>query len=225
MKRGTVIVAAVLAGIGLPASFLLAFYKASLLDILYFNQKIFYFHVPSAFMLFVAVFVCGIWSMRFLRSRKPEHDDVAAAAAELAVVFGAVMLVTGSIWGKAAWNTWWQWEVRLTAALMLWMLMLAYVLVRKYAGPGSERLCAGLGVFAMLDVPLIYISVHFWSGLHPNTKVVPGLEGMQRATFWISTLVFVAFFVLLMKVRIAVGRGERQLHEVREQAFDAGVLE
>lgn len=225
MNKTGVLIAAALAAIGLPAALWLAFYRAPLLDQLYFNQKIFYFHVPSAFMLFVAVFVCGIYSLRYLRKRNPDHDEVASAAAELAVVFGAIVLITGSIWGKAAWNMWWDWEARLTTALLLWMIMVAYVLVRKYGGPGSERLGAGLGVFAMLDVPLIYLSVHIWRTVHPKTSVVPGLQGTMRIAFWVAVAAFVALFVLLMKVRLAIGRGRRQLDDVREAALDAGLFE
>jgi heme exporter protein C len=225
MKLGTVLVAAVLCAVGFPLALWMIFYKTPLIDQMYLHQKIFYFHVPCAFMLFVAVFVCGIWSIRYLRHRKPEHDEVAQAAAELGVAFGLIMLVTGSIWGKAAWNTWWDWEARLTTALLLWMIMLAYVLVRKYGGPGAERLGAGLGVFAMLDVPLIYLSVHIWRTVHPKTSVVPGLDGTMRTAFWLSVLVFTGFFVLLLKVRIALGRGQRQLNEVREHALDSGLLD
>jgi heme exporter protein C len=227
MKSRSVPIAAALAALGLPATLWYAFYRAQLADhpALYFNQKIFYFHVPSAFMMFAAVFVCGIYSILYLRRRKPEHDEIANAAAGLGVLFGAIVLVTGSIWGKASWNTWWEWEARLTTALLLWMIMVAYVLVRKYGGPGSERLGAGLGVFAMLDVPLIYLSVHIWRTVHPKTSVVPGLEGDMRIAFWLGVASFIALFVLLMKVSVGVARARRRLEEVREHAFDAGVLE
>jgi heme exporter protein C len=105
------------------------------------------------------------------------------------------------------------------------MIMVAYVLVRKYGGPGSERLGAGLGVFAMLDVPLIYLSVHIWRTVHPKTSVVPGLQGNMRIAFWLGVASFIALFVLLMNVSIAVARARRQLEDVRERAFDAGLLE
>ena len=225
MKKGLFLATAALCVAGFPLALWLVFYQAPLQDQLYFSQKIFYFHVPSATMNFIAVFVCGIYSILYLRQRNPRHDDVAAAAAELSVMFGAIVLVTGSIWGKAAWNVWWQWDARLTSALLLWMLMVAYVLVRRYGGPGSERLAAGLAVFAMVDVPLIYMSVNIWRTIHPETSVVPGLRGMMRVTFWSSMLLFLVFFILLMRARLAVGRARRALDEVREQAVDGGVLD
>ena len=135
------------------------------------------------------------------------------------------MIVTGSIWAKAAWGKWWVWEARLMTALLLWMIMLAYVLVRKYGGPGSERLGAGLGVFAMIDVPLIYMAVHIWRTQHPKTSVVPGLDGTMRATFWMSVLLFLGVFVVMLLTYSSLGRAGRKIEEVREHALDSGLLE
>ena len=225
MNRALMWIAAAVSAVGFPVAVYLAFYRAPLQDELYFNYTIFYFHVPSAFMLFVAVFVCGIWSLIYLKKRDPRHDEVAHAAADIAVLFGAIVLVSGSIWGKAAWDVWWTFDARLMSSLLLWLLMVAYVLVRKYAGPGSERLAAGLAVFAMVDVPLIYVSVNIWRTIHPKTSVVPGLEGDMKVAFWVSVLVFLAFFLLLMNLRLAYGRSLGALERVRERAIDAGLLE
>jgi len=227
MKKGTVLVTAIICAIGFPVVLWFTFYGTVLADhpSLYFNQKIFYFHVPTAFIMFASVFTCGIYSILFLKKRKPEHDDIANASAELGVVFGAIVLITGMTWGKASWDVWWQWEARLTTALLLWMIMLAYVLVRKYGGPGAERLGAGLGVFAMLDVPLIYISVHIWRTVHPKTSVVPGLQGKMKIAFWLGVLTFIAFYILLLKARVAMIRTQRGIDEVRERALDTGLID
>jgi heme exporter protein C len=174
--------------------------------------------------LFVSVIVCGIASVLYVRRRDGKYDDLAAAAGELSVLFGAAVLVTGSIWGKAAWNVWWQWDARLTTSLLLWMVMVGYVLVRKYGGPGSERLAAGLAIFGMVDVPLIYFSVKIWRTLHPPTSVVPGLEGAMLRTWAVSVLLFLVFYVLLLTARTGLARAERRLHEARERGLDAGVL-
>jgi heme exporter protein C len=194
-------------------------------ELLFFNQKIVYYHVPNAFMLFAAVIVCGIASIQYLRTRNGEWDDVAEAAGELAVMYGAIVLATGMIWGKAAWEVWWQWDARLTTSLLLWMVMLGYVLVRRFAGPGSERLAAGLAIFGMVDVPLIYYSVKIWRTLHPETSVVPGLKGSMRLTFWMSVLAFTMMFVVLMAARVGAARAGRQLREARERGLDAGLFE
>lgn len=203
----------------------LIFYVAPLDRLLLFSQKIFYYHVPCAFMLFIAVITCGVSSLFYLKRRDGKYDDIAVSAGELSVLFGAIVLITGSIWGRAAWGLWWTWDARLTSSLLLWMSMLAYVLVRKYGGPGSERIGAGLAVFAAVNIPLVYFSVRIWRTLHPKTSVVPTLSGEMRQALWLSVLLFAGLFVLLLRARIATARAERRVHEVYERGLDAGVLE
>ena len=177
MKRALYLAAAAACIAGFAGTLYLTFYVAPIDRLLFFNQKIFYYHVSCAWVLFAAVFTCGVASLLYLRKRQGKHDDLARAAGELAVLFGAIVLVTGSIWGKAAWDIWWDWEARLTMSLLLWMTMVGYILVRQYGGPGSERMAAGLAFFAAVNVPLVYFSVKIWRTLHPQTSVVPSLEG------------------------------------------------
>ena len=191
---------------------------------LLFNQKIFYYHVPCSFVLFISIFVCGISSIQYLRTRNSRHMDIADAAGTLAVVFGAAMLLTGSIWGKAAWGKWWQWDARLTTALMLWMIVVGYQIVRSYGEASSERLAAGLAIFGMANVPLVYFSVKIAKTIHPKAQVVATLDSTMRGTFWLSVLLFVLFYVLLMVVRVEAARAQRRLHEARERGLDAGLL-
>ena len=109
-------------------------------------QKIFYYHVPSAMLMFVSAFVCGIASAVFLfRRSRGGRPGRAGCAAELTVLFGLIVLVTGPLWARKAWGVWWQWDARLTSSLLLWMIFLAYLLVRRYGGPGSEKLRGGDG--------------------------------------------------------------------------------
>ena len=103
-------------------------------------QKIFYFHVPCGMALFLAAFVSGIGSAVFLFTRKPWADRLAVAGAELAVVFGLIVLVTGPLWARKAWGVWWLWDARLTSTLVMWLIFDAYLLLRRYGGPGSDRL-------------------------------------------------------------------------------------
>jgi heme exporter protein C len=225
MKKGTFLAAAAVCALGFAGTLYLAFYRAELDGDLFFNQKIFYYHVANAFMLFAATITCGVASLLYLRGRQPRHDDVALAAGELAVLFGAVVLVTGSIWGKAAWDRWWDWDARLTTSLLLWLTMLGYVLVRRYGGAGSERMAAGLAVFATINIPLVYFSVRIWRTLHPKTSVVPSLQGGMRAAMWSSVALWAVFFVLLLRLRTHAARSERRLAEIRERALDAGLIE
>ena len=192
---------------------------------LFFNQKIFYFHVAHAFMLFTAVGVSGIASGMFLKTRNAKWDDIASAATEVAVAFGAVVLVTGSIWAKAAWDVWWNWEPRLTMSLLLWLILVGYVLVRRFAGPSADRVAAGMAIFGMVGVPFIYTMVGQDS--HPaagKNGVVATLGAGMRPAFWISVAAFMFWFLALMLARIQSVRAEREVRELREKAMDLGVL-
>jgi heme exporter protein C len=165
-------------------------------------QKIFYYHMPAAGMFLVAAVVCGIASVRYLFGGSPRQDRLAWAAAELVVLFGAIALVTGPLWARKAWGVWWQWDVRLTSSLMGWMVAVAYLLVRKYGGPGSDKLAAGLALFGMANVPFIYISVNYWRTIHPTTNVVPTLPTAMGVPFWFCFTAFVLLFVLLLRLRV-----------------------
>jgi heme exporter protein C len=165
-------------------------------------QKIFYYHLPSAFMFLLGGIVCGVASARFLATRNPHHDRVAWAAAELIVLFGALTLVTGPLWARKAWGVWWTWDVRLTSSLVSWLLAVSYLLVRKYGGPGSDRLAAALALFGMANVPFIYISVNFWRTIHPLTTVLPTLPRSMGYPTYYCIAAFLLLFVLLLRMRV-----------------------
>jgi len=165
-------------------------------------QKIFYVHLPSAWMFLLGAIVCGIASVRFLFRGDPRQDRLAWAAAELVVLFGVLTLVTGPLWARKAWGVWWQWDVRLTASLMGWMVAVAYLLLRKYGGPGSDKLAAGLALFGMANVPFIYISVNYWRTIHPTTSVVPTLPTSFGVPLWFSAATFLLLFLLLLRMRV-----------------------
>jgi len=165
-------------------------------------QKIFYYHFPSAMTFLVAAVVCGVASGRYLFSGEARHDRVGWAAAELCVLFGALALITGPLWARKAWGVWWQWDVRLTSSLMGWMVAVAYLIVRRYGGPGSDKLAAGLALFGAANVPFIYISVNYWRTIHPSTSVVPTLPVSMGMPLWISWAAFTLLFVLLLRLRV-----------------------
>jgi heme exporter protein C len=165
-------------------------------------QKIFYVHLPSAWVFLLSAIVCGVASVRYLFGGNPRHDRTAWAAAELVVLFGAITLITGPLWARKAWGVWWQWDVRLTSSLMGWMVAVAYMLLRKYGGPGSDKLAAGLALFGMANVPFIYISVNYWRTIHPTTNVVPTLPTSFGLPLWFSAVTFLLMFVLLLRMRV-----------------------
>src|SRR5438309_9352585 len=138
-------------------------------------QKIFYYHVPSWIAMYTAIAVCGVASAVYLFKGSPAADSYAVSAAEVAVLFGLMGLVTGPLWGRVAWGVWWQWDARLTSALLLWLIFVAYLLVRKYGGPGSEKLAAAVGIFGAAVSPFVYVSVNIWRTIHPKTSVVPDI--------------------------------------------------
>ncbi|MCX5743998.1 MAG: cytochrome c biogenesis protein CcsA [Proteobacteria bacterium] len=237
MKRLAVPLTAALAAIGMTVSLWLIFVNAPLqwgknsndtlnMSSLFFNQKIFYFHVAHAFMLFASVFVAGTCSIAFLKTRNARWDDIACAAVNVAVLFGAVVLVTGSIWAKPAWGTWWNWEPRLTMSLLLWLILVGYTLVRQFAGASADRVAAGMAIFGMVGVPFIYKMVG--SDSHPASGangVVATLGPGMKGAFWLSVVSFMCWFIALVVFRVQSIRAARELRELREAALDAGVLE
>ncbi|HEX7138538.1 MAG TPA: cytochrome c biogenesis protein CcsA [Vicinamibacterales bacterium] len=164
-------------------------------------QKIFYFHVPSWFAMFTAVFLCGVESAIFLFRKTPSADRIAVAAGEVAVLFGLMGLVTGPLWGRKSWGIWWPWDARVTMALLVELTFIAYLLVRKFAGPGSEKLAAAVAIFGMFNVPFVYMSVNIWRTIHPKTSVVPTLPGGMPGPFWFSVAAFLSLCALLITAR------------------------
>ena len=164
--------------------------------------KIFFYHMPSAWMFLLGGIVCGVASVRYLITGDPRHDRTALAAAELTVVFGLLTLLTGPLWARKSWGTWWVWDVRVTASLVSWMIAVAYLILRRYGGPGSEKLAASLALFGMANVPFIYISVNYWRTIHPQTTVVPKLPVSMGLPLWFCVASFLFLFILLFKMRV-----------------------
>jgi heme exporter protein C len=137
-------------------------------------QKIFYFHVPCAIMMFLSTFTAAGGSVAYLFKGSERGDRLAHAAGELGVLFGACVLVSGPLWGRKAWGVWWQWDARLTSSLLLFLILNGYLLARRYGGPGGRKLAAALALFAAVDVPLVYKSVDIWRTVHPHASRVLG---------------------------------------------------
>jgi heme exporter protein C len=177
-------------------------------------QKIFYYHVPSGMTMLLAAIVCGVASLRFIFTGSAKQDRIAWAAAELVVMFGIIVLATGPLWARKAWGVWWSWDVRLTSSLMGWMMGVAYLLLRRYGGPGSEKLAAGLALFGLANVPFIYISVNYWRTIHPSTSVVPTLPSSMGLPFWFCLVMFLLLFALLMRFRITLQEARARLDDL-----------
>jgi heme exporter protein C len=133
-------------------------------------QKLFYLHLPSAISTFLASLICFVGSIGYLAHRQSRWDDLAAAGAKVSVLFCSIVLVTGMIWGHAAWGHWWTWSPRLTFSLVLWLLYVVYLMVRSSVESSQRRaiISAVYGVIAFLDVPLVYLSVRMMPDIHPR---------------------------------------------------------
>ena len=177
-------------------------------------QKIFYFHVPSWFAMFTAIGICGAASLIHLFKTSPRSDRIAEAAAEIAVLFGLMGLVTGPLWGRKAWGVWWQWDAKLTIALLLEMTFISGILVRKYGGPGSDKLAAAVGIFGLAVVPFVYEAVNIWRTIHPLTSVVPTLPATMGGPFWFCVATFMLLLVVLLMLRVNLGKRQAALDEL-----------
>lgn len=174
-------------------------------------QKIFYFHVPAAIMMFAATFICGFASVAYLAKGRARSDRLAEAAAELTVLFGIIVLISGPLWAKKAWGVWWQWDARLTSTLVLWLLFTAYLLLRRFGGPGTEKLAAGVAVFGMANVPFIYWSVNVWRTMHPKTTVVPTLGPEMRFPLYWCMAAFLLLLIALLQARVRLAEQQDAL--------------
>jgi heme exporter protein C len=179
-------------------------------------QRIFYVHLPSAFMAFLGVGICAVMSALYLWKKDRRYDLAAHAGAELGVLFCSIVLITGPIWARPVWGVWWTGEVRLTSTLILWLIYVGYLLLRQNA-PDREpaaRWAAIVGIVGALDMPIIYKSVEWWRGLHPKVLKISGgggLDPLMEKTVLVSTAAFVGLFCCLFLQRFRLGRLEDEM--------------
>ena len=212
----------VLAGLLMLADLYLMLLVAPTDSVLGQVQRIFYFHVPIAVMSFLAFFVVFLASVVFLVRRSPFWDRLAHASAEVGVVFVTLALITGVIWARPIWNTWWTWEPRLTTTLILWLIYVAYLMIRSYA-PSMRQgqiYSAVVGIVGFVDVPIVYYSVIWWRSIHPSPVVGPlagdgALNSTMLAVLLFSFVTFLVFFAYLVAERMAIMDSEDRLRQVR----------
>src|SRR5574341_2662687 len=181
-------------------------------------QRIFYVHVPSAWIGFLAFGVVFGSSIGFLWTRRRAFDLAAHASTEVGVVFTTLAIISGSVWGRAAWGTWWTWDPRLTTTFMLWFIYVVSLMVRAYGGAGGQgaRFAAVLGIVGFLDIPLIHLSVVWWRSMHP-LPVVVSAEGFGSGLppeMLYALLVNVAAFTLLYGALFSIRRAQMGAQDV-----------
>jgi heme exporter protein C len=181
-------------------------------------QRIFYYHVPSAWVAFLLFFANFIASIKYLVGRKPGTDAFALATAEVGVVFCTVVLVTGPIWAKPVWGIWWTWDARLTSTLVLWLIYVSYLLLRRYAAGGQTPvLAAALAIFGFVDVPLVYMSIRWFRTQHPQPVIGGGENSGMAPGMWQALMInFAAFLLFGMLVTWLRYTMERMRVEIEE---------
>lgn len=175
-------------------------------------QRIFYVHVPTAWIMFLAFIVVAAASVMVLIRRDDweRWDRMALSAAEVGVVFSLIMLTTGPIWASRAWGVWWVWDARLTSSLILFLVYVGYLLFRSLSVPGERRarLAAVVGIVGVLDIPVVHFAVVWWRTQHPEPTVLgpegPQLPGEMLVTLLVSFAAFLVLFVALLGVRMRI---------------------
>ena len=189
-------------------------------------QRIFYFHVPMAWIGMLAFVILAIASIAYIISKDERWDWVARAAAESGAVFITLATILGSIWGKTTWGTWWSWDPKLTAVLLMWFMYIAYIMLRSYMGRTTSSAYSGavLAIVGVIDVPIIYLSVVWWRTLHPGPEVASGdLPASVVLTLMVSLLTFTLFYSFLMIQLYQLQKVQAQAERLRagvEYGFD-----
>ena len=195
-----------------------------------FPQKIMYIHVPSVFTTYLAFFVVFVYSIAYLWKRELMFDQIAKASAEVGLVFCALVLITGAIWGKSTWGTYWVWDARLTTTLLLFLIFMGYFLLRMSVNDRDKeaRLASVLGIIGFLDIPIIHKSVEWWRTLHqPSTlfkvdsgEAKPSIPPDLLYPLLASTLVMLAFYLYLLLLRYQTEKRTDRLNQLLAETQD-----
>lgn len=179
-------------------------------------QRLMYVHVPAAWLAYLSFFVVFVSSVAYLRTSRTRWDRVAAASAEIGVLFTALAIVLGALWGKPVWGTWWTWDPRLTTTAMLLLIYISYIAVRRITDSPTRRArwSAVIGVVGFVDVPIVHLSVVWWRSLHQQSTVLrvggAQIEGSMLTALLVAVGAFTIVYAYLMAVRLRVGRLEER---------------
>lgn len=173
-------------------------------------QRIFYFHVASAWAGFTAFFICFIGNLLYVWKRSQKYDWLAVSGAEVGLAFTTVVLITGPIWAHPVWGIWWTWDARLTSTFVLWLLYVSYLLLRTLVEEPDRRalLSSLFGIFAFIDVPLVFGAIRWWRTQHPQPVIAggqgSGLEHTMKLVFFFSAFAMHVFMAFLVAERYAL---------------------
>ena len=191
-------------------------------------QKIFYFHVPCAYCMYLGAAACFVGSVSYLIRPTDARDALGRAGAEVAVLFGAIVLTSGPLWAAKAWGVFWTWDPRLTTSLLSVLIYVSYLVLRAFAGDGDgeRKFAAALGVLGAFNLPIIHYSVQKWSGQHPTVITSKG-GGLQhpdmKLALGLSFAAFTLFAVTLLWTRVRLELARSRLLRAEEDAIDLGL--
>jgi heme exporter protein C len=217
MKRGFAILAtatALLLSLALYEALIAAPTERTMGDV----QRIFYYHVPSAWTAFLMFLINFAASLVYLIRRDSKSDIVALASAEVGVVFCTVVLVTGPIWARPVWGIWWTWDLRLTLTLVLWLIYVSYLVLRRFSTSSQTPLLAAvLAIFGALDVPLVYFSIWFFRTQHPSPVIGNGgsLDPRMGRVLLINWAAFLCLAWLMCWTRYRLEVLKREVDEAQ----------
>jgi len=189
-------------------------------------QKIFYFHVPSAYAMYLCFGAGAFGSIRYLASRESKWDSLGVAGVETGMIFLTIVLTTGPLWARKAWGVYWTWDPRLTTTLLAGMIGFAYLSLRSFgeAGETEKRFAAGLSIVAIPVIPLIHYSVQRWRGVHPTviSGGGGGLHPKMGVALGFGFLLFTMLVVVLVWLRYRVERNRDRIEELTLRALERG---
>ncbi len=196
----------------LPAAMGLVFFYAPVERTMGMVQKVFYIHLPLAAAAFLSFFVAFVAGVLYLARRQGQWDALGAAAVEVGVVLTTLVLVTGSLWGRPIWNTWWTWDPRLTTSLILWFIYAAYLILRASVDDEGRRAvyCAVVAVAGFVDVPVVFLSARVFRSIHPTVIRADsvGLEPPMIVTLLVCMLGMLVFWAALVRLRYGLHMAE-----------------
>ena len=180
-------------------------------------QRLMYIHVPAAWLAMLSFFVVFVMSVLYLVQRDLRWDRVAASSAEIGVVFTALTLLLGSLWGRPTWGVWWTWDPRLTTTAILLMIYVGYLVVRSFADDPEKRArwAAIVGIVGFVDVPIVYLSVLWWRTLHQPPSSPRSMAGEFVYVLLLNLAAFTLLYVYLMLRRYRLAIAERHVEELR----------
>lgn len=199
-----------------PVGLYFAFFYAPVERVMGIVQKIFYFHVASAWVGFFAFFITFAASILYLITKKYAFDDIAAASAEIGLAFCTIVILTGPLWAKPAWGKFWTWDPRLTSTLLLWFIYVGYIMLRQFMDESDRRakFSAAVGIIGFIDVPVVFLSIQWWNNtIHPNVvqKGGGGLHPDMLTAMLVCLSVFTIIYISLLIRRLRLINIERRI--------------